>query len=131
MFFSTAVGIQVPAGGTTGQALVKNSNTSYDFTWQTISGGGGGSASMTEIEVDFGATPVAAKTLTITNAAVTASSKIIVSQSGAAPTGKSADENEMDFILANATPASGQFTLRLHSMFGRVRDKFKFNYMVA
>lgn len=29
-------------GGTTGQALVKQSNTDYDFDWGTVSGGGGG-----------------------------------------------------------------------------------------
>lgn len=28
----------VPAAGTTGQALVKNSNTNYDATWETVSG---------------------------------------------------------------------------------------------
>jgi hypothetical protein len=31
----------VPAGGTTGQALVKASNTDYDTEWDTIAGGGG------------------------------------------------------------------------------------------
>lgn len=32
----------IPSGGTTGQALTKNSNTNYDVTWSTISSGGGG-----------------------------------------------------------------------------------------
>lgn len=32
-----------PPGGTTGQALVKNSGTDYDVVWGTVSGGGGGS----------------------------------------------------------------------------------------
>jgi hypothetical protein len=31
----------LPVGGTTGQALVKSSSTSYDATWATISGGSG------------------------------------------------------------------------------------------
>lgn len=30
----------VPSGGTTGQALIKASNTDYDVEWGTISGGG-------------------------------------------------------------------------------------------
>ncbi len=34
------VGIGVPAGGSTGQALVKASNTNYDTSWSTLSGGG-------------------------------------------------------------------------------------------
>jgi hypothetical protein len=31
-----------PAGGTTGQVLTKQSNTTYDYIWATPSGGGGG-----------------------------------------------------------------------------------------
>lgn len=31
-------GVGVPAGGTTGQVLAKNSNTDYDTTW--VTGGG-------------------------------------------------------------------------------------------
>lgn len=31
----------IPAGGTTGQSLVKNSATNYDYAWATVSGGGG------------------------------------------------------------------------------------------
>lgn len=34
----------VPAGGTTGQALIKVSDTSYDIEWGTVVGGGGGGA---------------------------------------------------------------------------------------
>lgn len=33
-------GVGVPTGGSTGQALTKNSNTDYDTGWTTISGGG-------------------------------------------------------------------------------------------
>ena len=32
---------ELPVGGTTGQSLVKNSDTNYDVTWSTVSGGGG------------------------------------------------------------------------------------------
>lgn len=32
--------IVVPEGGTTGQALIKNSNTDYDYDWGTVAGGG-------------------------------------------------------------------------------------------
>lgn len=39
-------GIGVPTGGTTGQALVKLSNTNYDTGWSTVSGGGGGGTSL-------------------------------------------------------------------------------------
>lgn len=39
-------GAGVPTGGLVGQSLVKASNTDYDTTWQTISGGGGGGGSL-------------------------------------------------------------------------------------
>lgn len=32
----------LPAGGVTGQALVKASNSEHDVEWATLSGGGGG-----------------------------------------------------------------------------------------
>lgn len=35
-----AGGASIPAGGTTGQALEKNSNTDFDLKWATVSGGG-------------------------------------------------------------------------------------------
>lgn len=41
----------VPAGGTTGQVLAKNSNTDYDTEWVT-GGGGGGSGDMTKTVYD-------------------------------------------------------------------------------
>lgn len=41
----------VPAGGTTGQALVKNSNADFDTKWAT--GGGGGADDQTAAEVSF------------------------------------------------------------------------------
>lgn len=41
-----ATGVGVPTGGTTGQALIKNSSTDYDTSWGTVSGGGGSSYSI-------------------------------------------------------------------------------------
>ena len=40
--FGSGSGVtELPVGGTTGQSLVKNSDTDYDVTWSTVSGGGG------------------------------------------------------------------------------------------
>jgi hypothetical protein len=38
-----ADGVGVPAGGTAGQVLTKDTSTDYDTSWQTPTGGGGGS----------------------------------------------------------------------------------------
>lgn len=44
-----ADGVGVPAGGTLGQVLTKSSEDDYDTSWQTPSGGGGGSTELTAI----------------------------------------------------------------------------------
>jgi hypothetical protein len=93
--------------------------------------GGTGSGTVTETEVDFGTTPTRHKSFTITDAGVTAASNIVAVQSGKAPTGKSADENEMDSLLFNCDPATGTFTLRGFAKDGPVVDKYKVNYIAG
>ena len=34
-------GVVLPPGGSTGQALIKDSNQDYDASWHDVSGGGG------------------------------------------------------------------------------------------
>lgn len=82
------------------------------------------------IEVDFGSTGTRSKNFTITDADVTASSVIIAWQSGAAATGRSADENEMDKIVFQALPAAGSFTLFAASLQGPVSGLYKVNYQI-
>ena len=40
---------EVPSGGSAGQVLAKNTNTDYDLTWITPSGGGGGTTDYSEL----------------------------------------------------------------------------------
>lgn len=42
---------QIPAGGTTGQALKKVSGTDYDVSWQDDATGGGGGGSLSQIDL--------------------------------------------------------------------------------
>lgn len=44
----------LPAGGTRGQALVKNSNTDYDVTWSDVKGGGGLTIEEIEDQISIG-----------------------------------------------------------------------------
>lgn len=60
----------VPTGGTTGQALVKNSGTNYDASWATI----GGSGTVTSVDVSGGTTG-----LSFTGGPVTSSGTITAS----------------------------------------------------
>lgn len=87
------------------------------------------SGPITQVEVDFGALSERSGTFTIIDAGVTPASVIVAVQAGDAPTGKSADENEMDTLVCRCTPGAGQFTLYVESATGFVFGKFKINYV--
>ncbi|MBA3758925.1 MAG: hypothetical protein H0X07_00160 [Gemmatimonadales bacterium] len=92
----------------------------------------GGSASITQVEVDWGEAPARCKTFTVTDATVSVSSQIIINQSGEAPTGRQADENEMEAIICRAVPGAGQFTVYADAMDRQlVRGLYKLNYLVG
>ena len=84
-----------------------------------------------EVEIDFGAAAVREKRFIVTNAAVTAATKIVATQSGKAATGRSADENEMDYLHLRAVPGAGTFTLHAACLTGRVSGKFKVSYLIG
>lgn len=90
---------------------------------------GGGSVSV--CEVDFGATAARSRRFTVVDAAITATSKLIVAQSGIAATGKAADENEIDALVARATPNAGSMTVYVDALHGFLRGKYKLNYTVG
>ncbi len=93
--------------------------------------GQNGTVSITVTEVDFGTFISAYHTATVVDGAVTPSTAIIITQSGAAATGRQADENEMDPLVISATPGSGQFTLNAAGKDGPFVGKYKFNYVVG
>ncbi len=89
-----------------GSLEVPTKNAVYDKI-QTMGGG-----SVTETEVDFGTTPVVEKTFTITDASITATSKIIVTESGSIGTARIAPGDSLwDTITYACIPATGSFTL--------------------
>jgi hypothetical protein len=79
-----ADGIGVPVGGTTGQALIKSSNTDYDTEWGTVASSPGGSDTQVQFNDggvfggDAGLTfNKTAKTITLGGGTVTTSSPVI------------------------------------------------------
>jgi hypothetical protein len=97
----------------------------------TISAAAGtGSFSITETEIDFGTTPVRTKKFTVTDAAITAASKIMVTSSGNIATSRVGDDWEWDSINFTAKAGSGQFTLTAFAS-GRVRGARKIFYTIA
>jgi hypothetical protein len=93
--------------------------------------GGGGGAAWTEVELDFGSSPVWNKQFTITDASIGATSKVIVVPSGNAPTGLQSDELEMDLIGYGAKAAAGSATVYAAAVTGPVTGKRKVFYSVA
>lgn len=91
-----------------------------------------GAVSVTEVEIDFGtAFGYYDKTFTVTDAAVSGTSKILITQSGNAPTSRQADENQMDALSCNALPAAGSFTLFCRAEPGPVAGKYKIFYTIG
>jgi hypothetical protein len=106
--------------------------TNLSITGTTINAAaGGGSATITEVEVDFGTTPTGPKTFTVVDAALSTSSVVMVTQSGATPTDGFGGEAELDPILFTATPETGQMTVAANPRDGRVVGKFKLNYLIG
>jgi hypothetical protein len=58
----------IPVGGTTGQALVKNSNANFDLVWSTVTGGGGGSGFSTVASITADPAPAVVSTYYLGNA---------------------------------------------------------------
>lgn len=93
--------------------------------------GGGGGGTWTEIEVDFGTTPVADKLFSVSDGTVSSTSKVIIMESGKAATGRIAGDAEWDSITAAALPATGSFTIYALARPGPVVGKRKLHYTVA
>lgn len=73
---------------------------------------GSGSFAVTETEVNFGTTPTTDKTFTVTDALITATSKIMATESGSTGTGRVASGDSLwDAITYSCVPAAGSFTL--------------------
>ena len=92
--------------------------------------GGGGGSSMSEVEIDFGTTPVQGKKFTIVDAAIAPTSKIIVSPSGNIGTGRVGDDWEWDSIAFAAKPGAGSFDLTAYAS-GRIVGNRKIFYSVG
>ena len=96
----------------------------------TIGGGGAGTFAVTEIEVDFGSTPVTDATFTITDATITGSSKIMCVESGNVGTSRVGADSLWDSINYTALAGTGQFTLYARAS-GAVIGKRKLFYTYA
>lgn len=103
----------------------------------TLTISGGGTVSATQVEIDFdtcgdgSATSKYTCSVAVTDANVSATSKIIASQDGVAATSRQADENELTPLDCNTRSATGSFTLICTSRDGPTHGKFKINYVIG
>jgi hypothetical protein len=84
-----------------------------------------------QVEIDFGALPVAEASFLITDAGVVPTSHLVGGVAYEAPTNKDLDELEMDELDLKFGPGSGQFTLFARGREGYIADKFKINYVIG
>lgn len=88
-------------------------------------------AQWVEVEVDFGTSPQWVKTFAVTDAAVSASSRVAAVASGNTATGRVGNDAEWDSLICTATPASGSFTLTVAAFPGPVVGARKIQYQIA
>lgn len=89
-----------------------------------------GGVIVNEVEVNFGYPPMRESTFIITDAAVTPASRILAQQSGAAPTGKNADDNEMEKFVCTARAGAGSFMLHCAVIEGiRLAGRYRVSYL--
>jgi hypothetical protein len=85
---------------------------------------------MKRVELDFGTPAVVEKVFTVIDTEIIPTSRIIMTHSGAAATGKQADEAEFDAIDCRCEPATGNFKVYATSLLGQITGPFKFDYVV-
>lgn len=88
-------------------------------------------ATWTEVEVDFGSSPVYGAEFTITDAAITAASKVQVLPCGKAATGRTADDWAWDGASFAANPGAGSATCYAQFLPGPIVGKRKVQYSVG
>jgi hypothetical protein len=81
-----------------------------DGQW-TVPPGGAGAFAVTETELDFGSSGVSDATFTVTDAAITATSKIMCTQSGNTATNRAPGDHLWDSIDYAALAGTGSFTV--------------------
>lgn len=85
----------------------------------------------TEVEIDFGSTPVSTKKFNIADANVTSGLNVIVQPSGKPATNRVGNDFEWDIIQFTAVPKTGSFDLSATVVNGHVRGRRKILYKIV
>lgn len=106
-------------------------STISDFAQAVEAIAGGGGAEWTELEVDFGSTPVFDAQFTITDAAISTTSKVAVVPSGKVATGRTAGDWQWDGGTFAALAGSGSATCYATFSPGPIVGRRYIQYQVA
>lgn len=118
------------APGSNGDVLTTVSGA---VTWAPPSGGGGGTLTLSTVEVNLGSIPRRAGRFTIAGVGLTAGKPVSIQQASGPYTGKGsrADEAEMDQVLVAAKVISTTVIECFWRSVSWVKGNFKFNYVVS
>jgi hypothetical protein len=98
----------------------------------SITGGGGSSATWTEMQIDFGSgKPVYDKTFIITDSSVSVNSKIVVLPCGKTASGQQDGDWLWDGLTLAALPGTGSFTLFAAPVPGPIKGKRVIQYQIT
>lgn len=119
-------------GDIIGDLSTNQVNVAYtDIVQQGTADVASGSASWTEVEIDFGSDPVYDATFTITDALISGTSKVALLASGNAATGRTSDDWQWDSGSFAAKPASGSATCYAQFSPGPIVGKRKLIYQIG
>ena len=108
---------------TVGQLVVATSVS--PVVWTAV-----GAVGPTQVEIDFGTRPSWGDEFTITDAAVSSASRVVVTESGSTATGRVGNDQAWDQLSLAASPGSGSFTVTAIPFPGPVVGKRKILYQV-
>lgn len=91
----------------------------------------GSDVEIKEAEIDLGDLAVRAAVVTVTDVDVSPTSKLLVTHSGKAATGRDEDENEADSLICKPVAGTGEFTLYVSGHPGVVKGKYVISYLIG
>jgi hypothetical protein len=77
-----------------------------------------------EVEIDVGATPVSQASISVIDAGITTSTRILGGVAYKKPTGKDLDELDMDSFDVKFESLTGTFNVKIKGLEGSISDKF-------
>lgn len=129
--FRTAVDRQIASTLVVGSASAGQNLQFGSLGFEWVTPAPASAAAITEVEVDFGSTPVYSASIVVTAAACTALDNVIVTPSASPATGRGTDDGLWDGLILSAVAGTGQFTLHAMAVPGPIIGKRNILYQLG